>query len=130
MIAVAGALKLFFTNGSTIHVGADEFKLAAKKAFTPLDQTHWAYVYGSTVAQTILGMKMMGMPPLDALFDIFENYLDGNVHFSINTPHLFIQLHVKLPGVKDALAKLVPKEWKDMIWRILFMIHHYINIYY
>jgi len=68
MEAVSGAIKLFFTNGSTVHVGADEFKIAAKKAFTPLDQSHWSYGMVSSIAQTVIGLKMMGVPPLDTFF--------------------------------------------------------------
>jgi len=54
---------------------------------------------------TYEGLKQMGIPPLDTFLDIVENYLDANVHVSINTPHIFAQIHVKVPGIKSAWEK-------------------------
>jgi len=48
----------------------------------------------------------MGMPPVDAAYELIENYLDANFHVSLNTPNLFLTVHAKTEGLKAGFDKI------------------------
>jgi len=95
--------------GSRVEVGLEELD---PTAFIPKEvlETQFAIdlwqLFGDTGKGIALQVKEMGIPLVDNLIDLLENYITANVHVSLNTPHIFATLHFKTSGIKDIWTKL------------------------
>jgi len=95
--------------GSRLEIGLDELDLTA---FIPKQvlETQFTFdlweLFSDTGRGLVATAKEIGLPIVDNLLDLLENYLLANVHISLNTPHIFAALHFKTSGIKEIWTKL------------------------